>query len=247
MWKLAHGAFDADSPMSSPFPGIPTPSDAPVPVPGAVTVTSLSNGIRIASKDDGGAVAALGVFVGAGSRHETPYTAGATHLLEHLAFKGSSARSKYRMTRDVERTGASFAAAASRETLAYTAEVTRGGNVADVIAIMAESATTPAVAISDPESISYDAARGEIATHVAIMKSELAQYGTDAAGKVTEAIHAAAFHGNTLGMFDSNDHSSIFFCCLTPSQVLPLSGNETRECVVAAFATAFAVVVSAPP
>jgi mitochondrial-processing peptidase subunit alpha len=244
LWKLAHGAFDAETPMATPLPGIPIPSEAPVPTPGDVSLTTLSNGVRVASQDNGGSVSAMGVFVGAGSRHETPHTAGATHLLEHLAYKGSHARSKYRMTRDIERSGASFAAAASRETLAYTAEVRRAGDVADVVAIMAESATSPAVAIADTKSLDLDFAQTEINSQVAVLKSELAAFSADPAGKVSEAVHAAAFHGNTLGKLTMRAPSNLFnFLVLLQSPVR----NETRECAVAAFASTFNVVVSAPP
>jgi Insulinase (Peptidase family M16) len=200
LWKLAHGAFDPVVPMTSALSGIAPPTEvAPADV-GATTVTSLPNGVRVASQDNGGAITAVGVYVGAGSRHETPYTAGATHLLEHCAFKGSKARSKYRMTRDVERTGAGFSAAASRETLAYAAECIRD-KAADVMSILCETAVSPAVAVADEGALEYDTARAEVKVHVAAIKDELKDYSADPAGRVTEAVHAAAYHGNTLGEF----------------------------------------------
>lgn len=200
LWKMAHGAFDPVVPMTSALPGVRAPADLAPPVTGETTVTTLPNGVRVASQDNGGTVAAVGVYVGAGSRHETPHTAGATHLLEHCAFKGSAARSKYRMTRDVERAGAGFSAAASRETLAYAAECVRG-SAPEVVSILTESATSPAVAVEDESSVAYGAARSEIDAHVAAIKGELKEYAADPAGRVTEAVHAAAYHGNTLGKF----------------------------------------------
>lgn len=200
LWKLAHGAFDAVIPMSSALPNLPEQTDvSPVPLTDTA-ITTLANGVRVATADAGGAVAAVGVYVGAGSRHENPYTAGAAHMLEHCAFKGSATRSKYRMVRDMERTGAGFNAAASRETLAFAAETMRE-QVGDIVGILGEAATIPAVAVEDKSEVAYDAAVAEMKVHVGAIRSEMNDYAADPAGRVTEAIHAAAFHGNTLGKF----------------------------------------------
>lgn len=228
LWKMAHGAFDPVVPMTSALPGVAPPADVPAPPPGAAHVTALANGVRVASADNGGAVAAVGVFVGAGSRHETPYTAGATHLLEHVAFKGGGARSKYRMTRDVERTGAAFTAGASRDTLTYAAEFMRD-KAPDVVSILAESATSPAIAVADEAAPEYATASAEVRAHIAAIKGELETYEADPSGRVTEAIHAAAFHGNSLGTFDA---SSIFRCSFSPFWCA-LSTREARGCAVA--------------
>ena len=54
----------------------------------AVThVTTLSNGIRVATENTLGHFSAVGVFVDAGSRYETPRTLGVSHILDRMAFK----------------------------------------------------------------------------------------------------------------------------------------------------------------
>lgn len=237
MWKFAHGAFDPETPMSVPLEGIDKPADTPVPNAGTVSISTLANGVRVASQDDGGIVSALGVYVESGSRHETPYTAGATHLLEHAAFKGSAARTKYRMTRDVERTGAGFSAAASRETLAYAAECMRD-KAADVMSILAETAVSPMIALKDESSIDLDGATSEIEAHVTAIKGELKDYSAEPSGKVTESIHAAAFHGNTLGTF-----ASITFCTYgSYSPILHIP--EARGCADARISVCSALVAA---
>lgn len=50
-------------------------------------MTTLPNGMRVVSENSPGATACVGVFVGSGSRDETDATAGATHMMEHMAFK----------------------------------------------------------------------------------------------------------------------------------------------------------------
>ena len=55
---------------------------------------TLSNGARILTEHIPGVrSAALGFFVGAGSRHERGVENGAAHFIEHMSFKGTSRRS----------------------------------------------------------------------------------------------------------------------------------------------------------
>lgn len=200
MWKMTHGMFDPETSMAEKFPNIPDPVQRAPPAVGSVETTTLPNGVRVASQDNGGPVAAFGLYVGVGSRNETPYSAGMSHLLERLAFKGSTARSKYRMVRDMERTGAIFGASASREVLAYSAEGLRE-RVSEIVGIITETAVTPVASVSEPGSIEWDTAMEEIQAQTAVMRDQLRDASNDAAGVVTEALHGAAFHGNTLGKF----------------------------------------------
>ncbi len=202
MWKLAHGMFDFDTAMTEKLAGIPEPKELAPPTASLVTITKLDNGVRVASQDLGGPVSSVGLFVGAGSRDETPHTAGVSHALERVAFKGSDSRSKHKMIRDIERSGAVYNASASREAIAYCAEGLRG-HTSEMVEILAESALQPSVATSDVGSVKWDIATDEISKHVGAMKSQLSQFKNDAAGRVTEAIHAAAFSGNSLGKLDS--------------------------------------------
>ena len=58
-------------------------------------ITTISNGIRVMTEPSLSEVTAVGVFIGAGSRHEKRENSGAAHFLEHLHFKGSTKRSRY--------------------------------------------------------------------------------------------------------------------------------------------------------
>lgn len=192
--------FDFETSMTEPMPGIPAPSEVAPAKPSAVTVTTLDNGVRVCTQDLGQPVSSLGIYVGAGSRDETPLTSGSSHLLERLAFKGSQSRSKYRMVRDMERSGALYNAAASRETISYSAEGLRG-HAGEMVDILAEAALTPGAALSDPASIEWNEAVAEIGLGVKAIKAQLKAFESDAASRVTEAVHAAAFSGNSLGKF----------------------------------------------
>jgi predicted Zn-dependent peptidase len=69
--------------------------------------------------------ASLGVWVGAGSRDERPDEHGISHLLEHMAFKGTSRRSARQIAEEIEAVGGDLNAATSIETTAYYARVLR--------------------------------------------------------------------------------------------------------------------------
>ena len=67
--------------------------------------------------------ASLGVWVGAGSRHERTHEHGLSHLLEHMAFKGTKRRSARDIAEEIENAGGDLNAATSTEQTAYYAHV----------------------------------------------------------------------------------------------------------------------------
>jgi predicted Zn-dependent peptidase len=69
--------------------------------------------------------ASLGVWVGSGSRDERPDEHGISHLLEHMAFKGTSRRSARQIAEEIEAVGGDLNAATSIEMTAYYARVLR--------------------------------------------------------------------------------------------------------------------------
>ena len=60
--------------------------------------------------------ASVGVFLRVGSRDETPATSGISHVLEHMAFKGTTTRSVQAINLDAERLGADVNAFTSKDT-----------------------------------------------------------------------------------------------------------------------------------
>lgn len=67
--------------------------------------------------------ASLGVWVRAGSVHETPPLMGSSHMLEHMVFKGTARRSAHDLALVLERLGGSLDAYTTREHTCYTAKV----------------------------------------------------------------------------------------------------------------------------
>src|SRR5215208_5123264 len=69
--------------------------------------------------------ASLGVWVGAGSRDERPDEHGISHLLEHMAFKGTKRRTARQIAEEIEAVGGDLNAATSVESTSYYSRVLR--------------------------------------------------------------------------------------------------------------------------
>jgi predicted Zn-dependent peptidase len=140
-----------------------------------IEITRLDNGFTVATEHMPEiATATLGVWVGAGSRNEAPHEHGLSHLIEHMAFKGTARRTAREIAEDIENVGGEINAATSIEYTSYTARVL-GENVdvaLDVIGdILIHSAFDPAelarekgvilqeyAAVEDtPDDLIYDA------------------------------------------------------------------------------------------
>ena len=87
-------------------------------------VTTLDNGLRVISEEMPTLeTASVGVWVDAGARCEKPETNGISHLLEHMAFKGTHLRSAREIAEQIEAVGGHLNAYTSREQTAYFAKV----------------------------------------------------------------------------------------------------------------------------
>ncbi|HEY9472688.1 MAG TPA: pitrilysin family protein, partial [Mycobacteriales bacterium] len=86
--------------------------------------TVLPGGLRVVTEAMPGArSAALGVWVGVGSRDESPTLAGASHYLEHLLFKGTSTRTAMEIAAAVDAVGGELNAFTAKEHTCYYAHV----------------------------------------------------------------------------------------------------------------------------
>ena len=90
----------------------------------SVEVTRLPSGLTVVTDSMPHLqTASLGVWVGSGSRDEQPDEHGISHLLEHMAFKGTKRRSARQIAEEIEAVGGDINAATSFETTAYFASV----------------------------------------------------------------------------------------------------------------------------
>jgi len=89
-----------------------------------MTWSTLENGVQVLSERIPGVRSvAVGVWVRQGSAHESDEDTGASHLLEHMVFKGTERRSAAEIALALEGLGGSLDAYTSREHTSYQARV----------------------------------------------------------------------------------------------------------------------------
>ena len=118
-----HGASSVPpfaSPRAAERATLPTGAASGEPV----AETVLDNGIRVLSESIPGVrSASVGVWIKQGAAHEGPHDMGASHLLEHLVFKGTGRRSPHQLALALESLGGSLDAYTSREHTSFQARV----------------------------------------------------------------------------------------------------------------------------
>jgi predicted Zn-dependent peptidase len=89
-----------------------------------IRVTALSNGIRVVSDSiDHVDTTAIGIWIQVGSRYEPLKLNGISHMLEHMAFKGTKTLSAQGIAEKIESVGGRLNAYTAREITAYYARV----------------------------------------------------------------------------------------------------------------------------
>ena len=96
--------------------------------------------------------ASLGVWIGSGSRDEQTDEHGISHLLEHMAFKGTSRRTAREIAEAIEAVGGDLNASTSVETTAYYARVLKA-DVPLALDVLSDILTDPAF---DPEELTRE-------------------------------------------------------------------------------------------
>jgi predicted Zn-dependent peptidase len=143
-------------------------------LPPGTNLTTLANGLRVVTHHMPHLeTIALGVWIATGARHEGPGEQGISHLLEHMAFKGTAKRTARAIAEEIEQVGGDLNAATSLEATAYYARVLKGdeGLALEILAdILQASLFAPAdlarekeviiqeiAGINDsPEELAYD-------------------------------------------------------------------------------------------
>jgi predicted Zn-dependent peptidase len=116
-------------------------------------VTKLESGISVVTdRMPHLKTASLGIWVAAGSRHETPSENGISHLLEHMAFKGTARRSARQIAEEIEAVGGDLNASTGFEATGYYARVL-GNDVPLAFDILTDILTAPAF---DPDELARE-------------------------------------------------------------------------------------------
>jgi len=149
-------------------------------------VTTLDNGLRVASEDSGIPTATVGLWIDAGSRFENPENNGVAHFLEHMAFKGTKSRSQTDLELEVENMGAHLNAYTSREQTVYYAKCF-------------SSDLNKAVGILSDIIQNSTLGEKEIERERGVILREMQEVETNLQEVVFDYLHATAYQGTALG------------------------------------------------
>ncbi len=156
---------------------------------------------------------AIGFWVGTGSRDEDPAQAGASHVLEHLLFKGTADRSPSAIAEAVDEVGGDFNAFTTKE---YTSFYIRllAEHVALGLDVLSDIMWRPALRGSDLEAERQ------------VILDEILMHADEPAEEVVEQSSAALFPGHPLGREVLGSEDSV--CSMTAERIREFFATHYR-------------------
>jgi predicted Zn-dependent peptidase len=157
---------------------------------------TLKNGLRVVFAPCEAESVAFGLFIASGSRHESEKTAGISHFIEHMLFKGTSSRSQLDITQAIEGRGGNFNAWTSEESTAYFTHVPYEHlrEAVDIIADMYLHASIPA---------------GEFEKEKHVIIEEIKMYADEPDAVAMENLQRSLFPDDQLGLPIAGDAASL--------------------------------------
>lgn len=152
------------------------------------TLRTLPNGVRLlAIPLPHVRSASVGVFLRVGSRDETAANNGISHVLEHMAFKGTATRSVQEINLDAERLGADVNAFTSKDTTGYfmTGLGRHSGEFLRMLADIVLNSTFP---------------EAELQRELEVIRQEAMEYDEDPEESSSELLDRALWGAHPLGM-----------------------------------------------
>ncbi|XP_065917330.1 mitochondrial-processing peptidase subunit alpha-like [Dysidea avara] len=153
-------------------------------------ISTLGNGLRVASQNAYGQFCTIGVFIDAGSRNELPHKPGITHLLSRVAIEKTEQFSdREKILEELEKYGGMIDCQTFRDTIAYGLSAL-SYSLPEVIQILAQAVYRPQFT---EEQINMELQSVLFETEDAISRP-------DPEPILTEMIHQAAYRDNTFGL-----------------------------------------------
>jgi len=171
----------AAEPLIVPLENVHSPAplfDGPTPT----KVTTLENGLKVASSDMSAPCTTVGIYVETGSRYEA--VPGTAHVLQHMAFKSAAGKSQLMFVRDFEQMGAAVSCVASRENIFYQVDTLKE-SMPQAVSMLAET-------VCSPKFLPW-----EISDSGEVIANEVEEFGNNHMGLVQELMHPAAFGGSS--------------------------------------------------
>jgi len=177
--------------LSEPLPGLPVAAYIKSENAAVETqVTTLENGIRVASQPKFGQFCTVGVCIDSGSRYEVAFPSGISHYLEKLAFHATAKfASKDSILQRLEKFGGICDCQSTRDIFLYAASVDSRG-LEETLEILGETVLRPR----------FTSEEMEMSEMMIRFELEDLSMRPDQEPLLVEQIHAAAYRDNTLGL-----------------------------------------------
>ncbi len=195
-------------------------------------IITLENGLRIIlEKGETAKTCSVNIWVASGSSYETPETAGASHFMEHMIFKGSEKRSALDIAVDMDEIGGHLNAYTAKETTCFYAR-TLSEHMPKALDILCDMVKNPRL---DAEDIELE--KG-------IIKEEIAMYEDEPEDICSDTFYENTWKGsmlgsNILGTVETVDavtkesltaHMNKFY--VPERTVISLSGNFDKDAAI---------------
>eukprot|EP00200_Dunaliella_tertiolecta_P006013 CAMPEP_0202356414 /NCGR_PEP_ID=MMETSP1126-20121109/10888_1 /ASSEMBLY_ACC=CAM_ASM_000457 /TAXON_ID=3047 /ORGANISM="Dunaliella tertiolecta, Strain CCMP1320" /LENGTH=485 /DNA_ID=CAMNT_0048949165 /DNA_START=70 /DNA_END=1527 /DNA_ORIENTATION=- len=180
---LGFGSTRIDTPLSEPLPWVPSPLRGTAPkAPPKLETGHLASGMPAIAVDTPSPVSTVAIAFEAGSSSETEHTRGASKVLAAMAFKATTNRTTFRLTRELEKIGATPASVSSRDhlTLGITALKMHAPEAFEMLLDSALNA-----------KLSYH----EFAEAVNLVQQQLRESARQPSSLIMDALHRAAYEG----------------------------------------------------
>ncbi|MEZ5774530.1 MAG: pitrilysin family protein [Hyphomicrobiaceae bacterium] len=152
-----------------------------------VTLSTLKSGVRVVTDEMPHLeTTSLGIWVAAGSRHESEEEHGISHFLEHMAFKGTPRRTARAIAEEIEAAGGEINASTGIEATAYYARVLKGDEPL-ALDVLCDILTNP---LLDP---------GEIRREAEVIAQEIAAARDLPDDVAYDLLEQTAYPGQSIG------------------------------------------------
>ncbi|MEX2579343.1 MAG: pitrilysin family protein [Verrucomicrobiales bacterium] len=215
-------------------------SRAPL-MPTDIRIHQLDNGLRLATVAmPHMASVSVGLWTGAGSRHERPAEHGLAHFVEHMLFKGTPTRTAEDISRHIEGLGATIDGFTVEDYTAYHAQgpADQFDRLFDVLADFYRNATLDGAEIESEKQVIHEEismVRDQPSQHLEDLLSEAAW------GKDHPLGRSITGTENSLDAFQRDDVLGFFrraYC--GANTVVSIAGNIDSDAVLDSVASRFA-------
>lgn len=150
-------------------------------------IITLDNGLRIVlEKKDASKTCSLGVWIASGSAYETPETAGTSHFIEHILFRGTEKRSALDIAVEMDEIGGILNAYTAREMTCFYAH-TLSEHTPKALDIICDMIMNPKLSEDD------------ITLEKGVIKEEIAMYEDSPEDLCADIFYENIWKGSMLG------------------------------------------------